>query len=139
MHDHYEKWNTGSSYNYGVNLPPQHNGCHPNTAISLSHEGLVYITSSIYTCYKKFVSPSYNQKHTSSPSPPYMHPYTHGPRATTSLQITVVHLKDEARHGSHFMVPFSATFRAFSTSLQFLPSQPSLRGNHCRHICSKGH
>jgi hypothetical protein len=121
MHDHYEKWNTGSLYNYGVNLPPQHNGCHPNTAISLSHEGLVYITSSIYTCYKKFVSPSYNQKHTSSPSPPYMHPYTHGPRATTSLQITVVHLKDEARHeGEPFHGPLQCNIPSFLNIIAIL-------------------
>jgi hypothetical protein len=35
--------------------------CHPPTASSPSHEGLVYTTSSKCTSHKKFLRPSYNQ------------------------------------------------------------------------------
>jgi hypothetical protein len=44
-------------------LTYQHNKsrCHHTTARSPSHEGLVYTTSSIYTCNHKFLSPIYNQ------------------------------------------------------------------------------
>jgi hypothetical protein len=61
MHDHYQKWNTSSSFNYGVNLPlQQKGGRHPTTERSPSHDELVYTTSSKYTGHQKVLSPRYN-------------------------------------------------------------------------------